>query len=201
MSPPKICCPVSGFRSTAFRFPGPVQRTKNLSADPVLATRLLSHYFKSGASFAPRRSGCQRFIFVFQPLALPAFRQAFRRTGREGSGVRKLRKYYLQVFCNGRFLRLPWPGRGTARYCAIRAALNGATGSQGCSFRPLCAGGAIAARWPYQSSQCPDAQQSIRSLAGCEEFGARLCEPQHIRMQLVLRKLQRFLDSGQCCGS
>ncbi len=41
--------------------------------------------------------------------------------------------------------------------------------------------------------------QSVRILAGCEEFGVRLCEPQHVRMRLVLRKLQRFLDSGECC--
>lgn len=81
-----------------FRFPGQIQRTKNLSADPVLATRHLSHYFKSGASFAPHRSGCQRFNFVFQPLDLPALQQAFRRTGRENSGVPDSRKHFLILF-------------------------------------------------------------------------------------------------------
>jgi hypothetical protein len=96
--PPKICRPLAGCLSTAFRLAGSVQGTKNLSADPVLATRHLSHYFKSGASFAPHRSGCQRFIFAFQPLDLPASQQAFRRTGRETTGVAGLRKLFFMFF-------------------------------------------------------------------------------------------------------
>jgi hypothetical protein len=36
---------------------------------------------------------------------------------------------------------------------------------------------------------------------GSKDFGARYCEPQHVRARLVLREFQRLLDSGTCCGS
>jgi len=43
--------------------------------------------------------------------------------------------------------------------------------------------------------------QNVRILVGCENFGARLCEPQLARALFVLRKPQRGLDLGYCCGS